>query len=129
MNFLLLAIVSALFAFLIAFLTIMYQYPKRRAYYFGKQLMSDDEFLIFKSAAVDEDIHLDVTELNSRAPIYVDFSVILPHTKTFPFGKRSEEGKMDCLCDNPFLMAMVVILSCATLCFLAMGICELFDCY
>jgi len=123
-----LSIVGGLLIWLIAYLVIKHEYPKRKAYYSGKQLMSDEEFLIFKKAAVDEDVYLSVTELNSRAPIYVDFHVSLPNEKTFPFGKRTEDNKWDCATNQPFAFAVMIILTFASLCFLAIGICKLLGC-
>lgn len=120
-----LSIVGGFLVWLISYLAIKHEYPRRKAYYSGKQLMSDEEFLIFKKAAVDEDVYLTVTELNSRAPIYVDFHVSLPHTKTFPFGKRTEDSKWDCAFNHPLSMAVIIILSFVSLFLLAIGLFKL----
>ena len=121
-----LAVAGGLLVWLIKYLVIKHEYPKRKAYYTGKQLMSDDEFLTFKKAAVDEDIHLSVTELNSRVPIYVDFHVTLSHAKTFPFGKRTEDSKADCLANNVLGLISIIIISVFSLCSFVSGICNLF---
>jgi hypothetical protein len=118
--------VGGLIAWLIVYLVVKHEYPKRKAYYSGKQLMSDEEFLTFKKAAVDQDVRLIVTELNSRAPIYVDFHVSLPHTKTFPFGKRTEERKSECFSNNILGMMSVILISAFSICSFVMGIYNLF---
>jgi hypothetical protein len=106
-------------------LTIRCYYPKRKAHYKGKLLLTDAEFLKFKEACADKDTDLSVIELNSRAPVLVDFSITLPHTKSFPFGHRTEDTKNDVLMEGIFMMVLLFIGS-GGIAFLVLGISKIF---
>lgn len=58
--------------------------------YEGKMLVSHDQYETFKSAAINPEFTISKLQVMNSDPVYLDFSVRVPRSATFPLGENIE---------------------------------------
>jgi hypothetical protein len=78
--------------------------------YSGKFNATHEQYVQFKTLAVNSNYDIGRLQImNSEPPVYIDFSITIPSSETFPFGERIEA---------PGLVAGIGLIIVAALCFL-----------